>query len=404
MNTDFLLIICVGTIYTTMLGLLSPTVPLAASVLGATTALVGLIASSRAIIQSGLRMPMGESADRFGWELFYGVSFILGLASGVTFFIGMVTKQVLLFIPAQILWGLTAASFRVTEPAYISEMGTESERPQLLGRYLTITGIGQLIGPPIAGWLIDHISYEAVFMVFTCLAIAGFFSTLPLLRKNRKKQSQESTEVIHRERNGILESYSKGFNIFRTKRNVALATFGSFLMTLCYSVGVSFHPLFLRGIGLVSFEIGILLAVRDISAIFSRILTAKIMGLIGNRFNMFLGITCISIGIMITPTIINPLIAIIPLFLAGFGFGIIYPSLISLVAVETKREERGLAMGVFGTGLATGFGIGSIIFGIIADIFSNLDMAFILSGLSSLFGLFLILCYLFIKRDLKFPG
>jgi MFS family permease len=344
---------------------------------------------------------LGESADRFGLEFFYGISFMLGLASGVTFFIGMVSRQVLLFLPAQMLWGLTAASFRVTEPAYISELGSESDRPTLLGRYLAITGLGQLAGPPIAGWLIDHISYESVFVVFTGLAMVGFFSTFPLLKKNQKTREHKSNEVVIREDKGILESYSKGFYLFRNRRNVALATFGSFLMTLSFSVGVSFHPLFLRGLGLVSLEIGILLAVRDFSAILSRLLTARITGLIGNRFNMIFGITCIGVGITITPAINEPLIVILPLFLAGFGFGIVYPSFISLVAADTKREERGLAMGVFGTGLATGFGIGSITFGFIADTLSNLDVAFILSGLSTLFGIILILSYLFLKRDLK---
>lgn len=396
-----MLIIWVGTVYTTMLGLLSPTVPLAASALGASTAIVGLIASVRAIIQSGFRMPLGESADRFGWELFYGVSFILGLASGVTFFIGMVTKQVLLFLPAQMLWGLTAATFRVTEPAYLSEMGSESERPTILGKYLAITGLGQLTGPPIAGWLIDQIGYESVFVVFTCLAMVGFFSTLPLLKKNQKTRVQEPSEVVIREKKGILESYSKGIYLFRNKRNVALATIGSFLMTLSYSVGISFHPLLLKGLGLVTLDIGILLAVREISALLSRLLTARMAGLIGNRMNMLFGVTCIGVGIMITPAIKEPLMVMIPLFVIGFGFGIMFPSLISLVATDTKREERGLAMGVFGTGLATGFGIGSITFGIIADLLSNLDVAFILSGSCTLFGVFLILCYLFWQRDLK---
>lgn len=382
-----------------MLGLLSPTVPLAASVLGASTAIVGLIASLRAIIQSGFRMPLGESADRIGWEFFYGVSFILGLASGATFFIGMVTKQVLLFLPAQMLWGLTAASFRVTEPAYISELGTEKERPAILGRYLTITGLGQIAGPPIAGWLIDRMGYESVFMVFTALAIIGFFSTIPLWKKNRKGQIPESNAGTFHQKKGILECYSKGFYLLRNRRNVTLATFGSFLMTLSFSVGVSFHPLFLRGLGFVSLEIGILLSVRDFSALLSRLLTARIVGLIGNRSNMILGITCIGIGILITPIITAPGIVIIPLFFAGFGFGIIYPSLIALVAIDTKREERGLAMGVFGTGLATGFGIGSITFGFIADVMSNLAVAFILSGFCSLLGVFLILGYLIIKKD-----
>jgi MFS family permease len=299
------------------------------------------------------------------------------------------------------LWGLTAASFRVTEPAYISELGSESERPTILGRYLAITGIGQLAGLPIAGWLIDQIGYESVFVVFTCLAMVGFFSTFPLLRKNRKKRVRESNEGIFREKKGIRESYSKGFYLFRNKRNVALATFGSFLMTISFSVAVSFHPLYLKGLGLVSLEIGILLAVRDFSALLSRLLTARITGLIGNRFNMIFGIICIGVGITFTPAIKDPLIVIIPLFFAGFGFGVTYPSFISLVAADTKREERGLAMGVFGTGLATGFGVGSITFGIIADLLSNLDAAFVLSGLCTLIGVFLMLGYLFIKGDLK---
>ena len=396
-----MLIIWIGTVYTTMLGLLSPTVPLAATALGATTAIVGLIVSTRMIIQTGFRIPFGESADRFGWELFYGITFVLGLASGVTFFISMVTKQVLLFLPAQIFWGMTAASFRVTEPAYISEMGNESDRPKLLGQYLTITGLGQLVGPPVAGWFIDHISYETVFVAFTCLAMLGFLSTFPLLKNNQKKQIQESTKIVVQEERGILESYSKAINLFRSKRNIALATIGSFLMSLSYGVGVSFHPLFLKGLGLASVEVGILLAVRDFSSIISRLLTARITGLISDRMNMIFGVTCVGIGITTTPLIKTPLFVTIPLLVAGFGFGIMFPSLITLVATETKREERGLAMGVYGTGIATGFGIGAITFGFIADTLSNLNLAFILSGLCTLFGVFLIFSYLFLKREIK---
>ncbi len=396
-----MLIIWIGTLYTTMLGLLSPTIPLAATTLGATTAIVGLIVSIRMIIQTGFRIPLGEGADRFGWELFYGVTFVLGLASGVTFFISMITQQVLLFLPAQMFWGITAASFRVTEPAYISEMGSDSERPTLLGQYLTVTGLGQLVGPPIAGWFIDQIGYESVFLAFTCLAMVGFFSTFPLLKENRKARVREFNKVVIHEKKGILESYSKAICLFRSKRNIKLATIGSFLMSLSYGVVVSFHPLFLKGLGLASLEIGSLLAVRDFCAIISRLLTVRIARLIGYRMNMILGVTCVGIGITATPLITNLLFVTIPLLVAGFGFGIMFPSLITLVATDTKREERGLAMGVFGTGIATGFGIGSITFGIIADTLSNLNLAFILSGLSTLFGVCLIFGYLFFKRDLK---
>ncbi|MFW9777866.1 MAG: MFS transporter [Candidatus Heimdallarchaeota archaeon] len=401
MERDLVLILIAGFAYSTMLGLLNPTVPLSASALGASTALLGILLSSRAIVQTGLRVPLGQGADRYGWRRIFLVAFVLGVASGGTFFFGVVREDVFLFFPALMLWGMTNASFRTTEQGYISGIGGMGvNRTQLIGRYLAITGVGQLVGPPLAGFLIEGWDFGVVYLMFTLLALIGLLSMFFLsegdLIADENKEIQEGVN----EDLGLFRSYSRAFQLIRSDRTLAIATSCGFFMTLSFGVGLSFHPIFLRDLGLASFEIGLLLAARDISSIISRLFAGNFSLRLGNLFTVFLGIFCVGIGITMIPSLKDPLLAIIPLCATGFGFGIFWPAVVSLIAANTEKAKRGLAIGVLGTGFTTGFSVGSIIFGIIADIFSNLDYAFTYGGICTLIGFTLIIVYFYFKRDL----
>jgi MFS family permease len=402
MERDLILILIAGLAYNTMLGLLNPTVPLSASALGASTAILGILLSSRAIVQTGLRVPLGQSADRYGWRRIFLIAFTLGIASGAIFFFGIVRKELFLFFPALLLWGMTNASFRTTEQGYVSDIGpTGTKRTQLIGRYLAITGLGQLIGPPLAGYLIEVWDFELVYLLFTVLALIGFISMFFLSKRKSRMQGNDLTPKRVDDGLGFFTSYSHAFRLFKSNKTVAIATVCGFFMTLSFGVGISFHPLFLRDLGLASFEIGILLAARDISSIISRLFAGKFSLVLGNLFTVFLGVFFVGIGVVITPSLKDPLLAIFPLCIAGFGFGIFWPAIVSLIATNTKSEERGLAIGILGTGFTTGFSVGSIIFGIIADIFSNLDYAFFSGGLCTLIGFSIILAVLYIRKDHK---
>ncbi|MFW9854931.1 MAG: MFS transporter [Candidatus Thorarchaeota archaeon] len=401
MERDLVLILVAGLAYSTMLGLLNPTVPLSASALGASTTLLGILLSSRAIVQTGLRVPLGQGADRYGWRRIFLVAFILGVASGGTFFFGIVKADVFLFFPALMLWGMTNAAFRTTEQGYVSGIGGSGvNRTQLIGRYLAITGVGQLAGPPLAGYLIEVWDFGVVYLMFTLLALIGLLSMFFLSERDLiADENSEEPEKVNDDLE-LFKSYSRALQLIRSNRILAIATFCGFLMTLSFGVGLSFHPVFLRDLGLASFEIGLLLAARDISSIISRLFAGNISLRLGNLVTVFLGIFCVGIGVAITPSLKDPLLAIIPLCATGFGFGIFWPAIVSLIAAKTDHDKRGLAIGVLGTGFTTGFSVGSIIFGIVADIFSNLDYAFLYSGICTLIGFTLVVVYFYFKKDL----
>lgn len=115
------------------------------------------------LIMAGLILPMGALGDRIGFKrlMLVGAS-IFGLASLLAAF----ANSAALLIAARALLGLGAAMIL---PATLSGLRTtflnEKQRNYALGIWGTVGGGGAAFGPLLGGFILEHFSWGAVFLI-----------------------------------------------------------------------------------------------------------------------------------------------------------------------------------------------------------------------------------------------
>ncbi|MEY2962973.1 MAG: hypothetical protein RL754_234 [Bacteroidota bacterium] len=170
-------------------GLIVPILPIYAKELGATDAMVGLLATSFSIMQFVFASFWGGLSDRYGRRPIMLVSIAL-----------MVTGY-LLFANATVLWllfatrmlkGFGAANLSVAQ-AYISDVVPLEKRTQSFGIIGAAFGLGFIFGPSIGGVLHEYYGIQGVGYFAAALGMVNLVSAYFFLDETIK---EKSTEVI----------------------------------------------------------------------------------------------------------------------------------------------------------------------------------------------------------------
>ncbi len=140
----------------------------------AAAALVGLIGAASIVGRLGL----ATLADRFGVIRLYQLSFLtLGLSDGL--WLGANSYRGL--VAFTIVMGLGYGGYVGLSPAVTAEFFGIQGLGRVLGTYYTSAGFGALIGPPLAGVIIDRAgSYTWAIVMAFAMAMAAFCALLPL--------------------------------------------------------------------------------------------------------------------------------------------------------------------------------------------------------------------------------
>ena len=185
--------------------------------LNATAADVQWVIESYALLLSALLLVGGSLGDHYGRRrLFLLGVVIFALASGLCGFAGSIRQ----LIGARAVQGFGAALLVPGSLAIISNAFSEQERGRAIGIWSGFSAITTGIGPVLGGWLIEHVSWRAVF--FINLPIA-FFVVLISLRHVVENPYREGTRIdwlgailaafgLGAVVYGLIESSQVGFN------------------------------------------------------------------------------------------------------------------------------------------------------------------------------------------------
>lgn len=142
-------------------------------------------------------------------------------------------------------------------------------------------------------------------------------------------------------------------------------------MFMTFALGSSLVPVYLSGIGISSFLIGILLSVRMGVATFIRLATNKVLE-IGDKVEVLvMGTLLTGLSIVLFTTTETLTVLIFLSVVWGVGGGLYLPIVFSLIADTTTENERGVAMGLRGTLGTAGSAIGTLIFFYLGGVFST---------------------------------
>ena len=204
--------------------------------LNATAADVQWVIESYALLLSALLLVGGSLGDHYGRRRVFLLGVVIfAVASGLCGFAGNIRQ----LIATRALQGFGAALLVPGSLAIISNSFSEQQRGRAIGVWSGFSAITTGIGPVFGGWLIEHVSWRAVFFINVPLA---FVVVLISLRHIAENSDLERTRVdwlgatlaafgLGALVYGLIESSQAGFN----DRSVIVALTAGVVVLILFS-------------------------------------------------------------------------------------------------------------------------------------------------------------------------
>ncbi|MBV9211070.1 MAG: MFS transporter, partial [Acidobacteria bacterium] len=200
--------------------------------LSATVTDVQWVVEAYALFLAALLLAGGSLGDHFGRRLIYSIGIALFALASVWCGLAPSVNQLII---ARAVQGAGGALLVPGSLAIISASFNEKERGQAIGTWSGFTAITAAIGPVIGGWLIEHVSWRAVFFLNLPLAVAVLALVFRHVPESRDKEARGldlmgaalATLSLGAIVYGLIESSRLGFKhpaVFATLIAGALAT------------------------------------------------------------------------------------------------------------------------------------------------------------------------------------
>jgi EmrB/QacA subfamily drug resistance transporter len=154
--------------------------------LNATAADVQWVIESYALLLSALLLVGGSLGDHYGRRRVFLLGVVIfAVASGLCGFAGTIHQ----LIATRAVQGFGAALLVPGSLAIISNSFSEQERGRAIGVWSGFSAITTGIGPVLGGWLIEHVSWRAVFFINLPLALAVILISLRCVAENADRET-----------------------------------------------------------------------------------------------------------------------------------------------------------------------------------------------------------------------
>lgn len=313
-------------------GMANLLVPLYALHLGMSGLAIGSLVALPVVLQLVFTLLIGIYVDRLGAKNVLYLSCLCSLLTSVIY--AMSSSFAGLFV-GQCLFVMARASFW---PANFS-LGSElpGDRSRNLGRLNSVTHAGQILGTALAGMVISLAGHVEAFAAtgataLTALALTAF---IPNVRKPSRGRPPS-----------ILATYRDLARQHYLYFGMACA----FLSVLPFTVSAAFHPVLLVSEGFTSDQIGWLLSVRAIGAIFAGIALAKWVRSAAS--NVVPVGSCTAMGVVLAASAVLPAAwaMLVWLLILGVASGLVGLYFQVLISENSPAEQRGSAIAFGGLG------------------------------------------------------
>ena len=167
---------------------LNVALPTLATELDASTSQLQWFVASYTLVLGALIIPMGSLGDRFGRKrlLLAGLA-IFGASSAACAF----ADSAGVLIAARAFQGIGGAAMMPLSLAMLPVLFPDrEERTRAMGIWVTCSAIGLPLGPIVGGWLLNHFSWGAVFLINVPLVAVGLLALSVYLPESRSTQTK----------------------------------------------------------------------------------------------------------------------------------------------------------------------------------------------------------------------
>ncbi|GGV91568.1 MFS transporter [Streptomyces gelaticus] len=155
--------------------------------LDASTADVQWMINAYSLVQSGLLLTAGSSADRYGRKKML----IAGLALfGIGSLAAGLAQTSLQLIAARAGMGIGGALLMTTTLAVVVQIFDEGERVKAIGIWSTVSSLGFAVGPLVGGVMLDHFWWGAIFLINIPVAVIGLVAVARLVPESKNPRGE----------------------------------------------------------------------------------------------------------------------------------------------------------------------------------------------------------------------
>ncbi len=314
----------------------APLLPLFAHELGASPTVIGLVVGASTVTGIFVKMPAGALSDILGRRPLLLAGALVFALMPLTY-LGASTLATLIALRA--VHGCATAVFGPVASATVSDLAPLAQRGAWLGTYATAQGVGQAIGPVLAGYLIAAGRFDLAFIAAGVVGLAAPFIVGTLSLPGPAHDPRVSWPAF---KAGISDVLCQRLILVTSAAQAAqLALNGALL---------AFLPLYGRDVGgLTTPQLGWLFAAQTVTTLAVRPVIGSLSDRAGRRGVIVAGLTVSSVAVWalsITATTWMLAVAVVT-YAAGVATTTAATS--AYITDVSRRARYGAAHGVFGT-------------------------------------------------------
>ena len=310
-------------------------IPVYALELGASAFMLGVIFSAPYLLPLLIAIPLGQIVVRYGGRRLMwtgGTMMIAGLLVIVGFpgYGGLLSGQLLI--------GLAQLQMVLSGQAVVAGLGRGKSLERYFGWYTTWISAGQVVGPLVAGALIDwQGSTLPAFWVMVSITLVGLMSAAGLTGIARQGTKVDRGNTGYRAQVRLL------------KRNTGVQVSVAVTLTAMFVMGIhgSYLPVYLEDIGIAASVIGVLVSLRSLASMLIRPFMPRLVSVLGNRkMAMMVSLMALAFGLALLGVSESAIVIGLFSVLIGVGSGISQPLSIVVLAESVSDEQRPGALGM----------------------------------------------------------
>ena len=349
--------------------MLALAVPLYALELGASVASIGVLVSLPFWLPTVLAIPIGRVVSRFGARQ----TMLVG-AAGVTLapWLTVAGGGLIGLVATQVLIGIAQVSMGISAQATVAEVGQRGSLERAFGWYTTTVSAGQLVGPLLAGVLLERLAAPNVF------AVAG---TIPLACVAAAWSLDSQAAPLDARRRSLI-GYRDQWLLLRHNAGVQMALLTTLTMLFAFASHAAFFPVYLQGLSVSPSLIGALMSIRAFASTLVRPVMPVIVRRLGSRSLAALACTAAAALAFGLTGATSQLVALATLAaLLGLAVGVAQPLAMVALADHVGPGDRPAALGFRLTVNQAAQVAGPLALGVVAQLV-GVEAMFVLGGLT----------------------
>lgn len=363
LSRNFILVCASRAAFFSSMAVILPVLPLYVDHIGGGRAMMGLVIGIFTISIVILSPFIGRAADERGRKGLMLIGSAIFLIAAILYNFAV---SIPLLLALRLFHGTGLANYNISSSAFAADISPSHRRGEAMGWFGMSNNLAMAVSPALGIPIYLSYGFNTLFLIAAAVAVVALLFTLPLSEPKRVKHRADG---------------SRG-QLFSRAALFPAAVVASLSFT--YGMVVAFVSPFAIENGVEN--PGLFFTVWAIALLISRAAAGAISDRFGRATVIVPGLFMAALSMWMLPWATS-----LPVFTAasalyGLSFGAVHPALMALAIDRVSVENRGAAMGTFGTAFDIGIGLGSILLGLVLE-FSDYSAMFYVTGVAPLLGI-----------------